>query len=214
MSKWGGRRAARLREATLDAYGTVCHLCGRDGADSADHLIPRSLGGPDTLDNLRPAHLSCNQRRGTGAARRTVTVVCGPPAAGKTTYVHEHARPGDIVIDFDALAVALQAPGAPTHDHADGVPQVAAAARSAAIAAATSPTSRATGVWLIDSHPTPQRRGSYRARGWELVTIDPGRDVVMGRAGERPARALDAIARWYGDGMADDAPSTNPSRDW
>ncbi|ANA87604.1 polynucleotide kinase [Gordonia phage Jeanie] len=213
MSKWGGRRAARLRAATLEAYGTTCHLCGRPGADSADHLIPRALGGPDTLDNLRPAHLACNQRRGTGATGHQVTVVCGPPAAGKTTFIHEHAKPGDVVIDFDALAVALQLPGASTHDHPDGVPHVAAAARTAAIAAATGPRGRAR-VWLVDTQPTPKRLGSYRARGWRVVTIDPGRDVVMARMGERPPRALEAVARWY-DGVEQVAtPSSDPSRDW
>ncbi|MFW9180579.1 HNH endonuclease [Corynebacterium striatum] len=64
MRRWGGRRATALVQATLATYGTRCHLCGRDGADSADHVVPRSLGGPDELANLRPAHRSCNFRRG------------------------------------------------------------------------------------------------------------------------------------------------------
>lgn len=62
--KWGGRVAARLVRLTLDAYGTTCHLCGAGGANSADHIIPRSRGGADTLANLRPAHLRCNKQRG------------------------------------------------------------------------------------------------------------------------------------------------------
>lgn len=211
--KWGGRRAARLRSATLDAYGTTCHLCGGPGADSADHLIPRSAGGTDTLDNLRPAHLSCNQRRGAGrVGGPAVTVVCGPPASGKSTYVAQHARPADVVIDFDALAVALQPPGAPSHDHAAGIPRVAAAARHAAISAATSPQAT-TPVWIIDAVPSARRRGTYQSRGWTVVTVDPGRDVVMARAVNRPARALDAIAAWYGDDVVSSS-EPNPSRDW
>ncbi|QDF17443.1 HNH endonuclease [Gordonia phage Coeur] len=62
--KWGGRRAAQLVAQTLATYGVVCHLCGRPGATTADHVIPRSRHGPDALDNLRPAHRLCNQRRG------------------------------------------------------------------------------------------------------------------------------------------------------
>ncbi|WP_280429848.1 HNH endonuclease [Nocardia brasiliensis] len=62
--QWSGRRAAALRAATLAEYGTICHLCGRPGATTADHVIPRSKGGPDSLDNLRPAHYSCNSSRG------------------------------------------------------------------------------------------------------------------------------------------------------
>jgi 5-methylcytosine-specific restriction protein A len=33
-----------------------------------------------------------------------VNLVCGPPAAGKTTYVRDHAAAADIVIDVDAIA--------------------------------------------------------------------------------------------------------------
>lgn len=62
--KWGGRPATQLTALTLATFGTTCHLCGRPGATTADHLIPRSLGGLDELDNLRPAHQSCNSARG------------------------------------------------------------------------------------------------------------------------------------------------------
>ncbi|GMV27712.1 MAG: HNH endonuclease [Phycisphaerae bacterium] len=212
--KWGGRRAARLRAATLDAYGTVCHLCGRPGADSADHLIPRALGGPDTLDNLRPAHKSCNSARGTGVLGGQVTVVTGPPAAGKTTFVRENARPGDVVIDYDVLAVALQLPGAPSHDHPRAVLHVAAAARSAAIAAATGPRSMSP-VWIIDTKPTPKRLAGYRARGWRVVTLDPGRDVVLARAREqRPGSAIPVIHEWYADVDVVASTTPEPSRAW
>lgn len=69
---WGGRYAQRLNHLTLEVYGTVCHLCGHDGADSADHVTPRSLGGSDNIGNLRPAHhrrcptcgIRCNTARG------------------------------------------------------------------------------------------------------------------------------------------------------
>ncbi|MFW0790092.1 HNH endonuclease [Gordonia sp. CPCC 205333] len=62
--KWGGATAARLVALTLATFGRVCHLCGREGATTADHVIPRSKGGADALFNLRPAHRRCNQQRG------------------------------------------------------------------------------------------------------------------------------------------------------
>ena len=62
--QWGGRRAQRLVQLTLATYGDTCHWCGLPGADSADHLIPRSHGGDDSLDNLRPIHRRCNSSRG------------------------------------------------------------------------------------------------------------------------------------------------------
>jgi len=56
----------RIVEAT---YGDECWLCHRTITDpseySIDHVIPLSLGGdPWDVDNMRPAHLRCNQSRG------------------------------------------------------------------------------------------------------------------------------------------------------
>lgn len=53
----------RLVAIVLRVKGTRCHLCGQDGADSADHVIPRSKGGDDSLANLEPAHGGCNRAR-------------------------------------------------------------------------------------------------------------------------------------------------------
>lgn len=42
----------------------VCHYCGtrlrRDVDDTRDHIIPRSLGGPNTQWNRVPACVKCN----------------------------------------------------------------------------------------------------------------------------------------------------------
>jgi 5-methylcytosine-specific restriction endonuclease McrA len=59
------RERSRLIAQTLAVKGTVCHLCGTDGADTADHLLPRSAGGANELANLAPAHRACNTQRGT-----------------------------------------------------------------------------------------------------------------------------------------------------
>lgn len=64
MSGWNGRKIARLAAAVFAERGRVCHLCGMPGADTLDHLLPRSLGGTDDLENLAPAHKSCNSSRG------------------------------------------------------------------------------------------------------------------------------------------------------
>lgn len=62
-SSWGGRASQRLVAAVLALKGTRCHLCGGEGATTADHLIPRSKGGTDAMANLEPAHLGCNRAR-------------------------------------------------------------------------------------------------------------------------------------------------------
>ncbi|GHJ11203.1 hypothetical protein TPA0907_55700 [Micromonospora humidisoli] len=66
----------RNRAAVLGA-STVCWLCGHDGADQADDVIPKSKGGTSAVSNLRPAHgtrpcgtcgVRCNQVRGNADA--------------------------------------------------------------------------------------------------------------------------------------------------
>ncbi|MCB0916647.1 MAG: HNH endonuclease [Actinobacteria bacterium] len=74
---WGGRKVPRLRQQVVDYYGRTCWLCGANilGTVSVDHVIPRSKGGTDDLDNLRPCCLRCNMSRGNrmGPGRAPVT---------------------------------------------------------------------------------------------------------------------------------------------
>lgn len=63
--RWGGSKAQRYTRDTLATYGRVCWLCGLPGADTADHVIPKSLNGAVyDLANLAPAHSACNKARG------------------------------------------------------------------------------------------------------------------------------------------------------
>lgn len=64
----------KLRVAVVERDGMVCYLCGQviDAdlppqhklAFTLDHVQPRSAAGPDTIDNLRPAHRRCNSEKG------------------------------------------------------------------------------------------------------------------------------------------------------
>lgn len=124
-----------------------------------------------------------------------LTVVTGPPCAGKTTYVREHATPGDIIIDYDLLAVALGSPD--SHDHPPAIAAVAANARMAAIDAAKQTR---VDTWIIHAHPTPQSLAIYRKQGTRVIEIDPGEQVVRQRINdERTAKgtAHQYADRWY-----------------
>lgn len=70
-----GHRYRTARTQMFQMFGTVCHLCGHEGADSADHLEPVSLNPQQPVDPnlMRPAHgvegcptcgRKCNQERG------------------------------------------------------------------------------------------------------------------------------------------------------
>ena len=55
------------------AQSRVCHLCGHDGADAVDHIVPKARGGSEADSNKAPAHhfvdcpvcgLKCNRVKG------------------------------------------------------------------------------------------------------------------------------------------------------
>lgn len=123
-------------------------------------------------------------------------VVTGPPAGGKTTWVRQHAKPGDVVIDLDAIAQALTV-GTDTHRHTRAVLRCAQRARSVAIDEALKHAAR-TDVWIIHALPEARHLARYEQHGARLVTIDPGREVVEARVAEqRPPGTRTVVARWY-----------------
>lgn len=53
-----------LRAAVYDRDGRACVECGATSDLSLDHIWPYSLGGEDTLENLRTLCRPCNSRKG------------------------------------------------------------------------------------------------------------------------------------------------------
>ena len=138
----------------------------------------------------------------------TVTVVTGPPCSGKSTYVRNHAKPGDIVIDFDAMAQAF---GSPTpHDHSAATRHVTIMARRAAIAAAL--TVNGADVWIVDCNIGRDRLRDYQRVGANIVGLDVDRAELHARAGrERPKLWHRLIDEWHPVVQAERVGS---SRDW
>lgn len=115
-----------------------------------------------------------------------LTVVMGAPCSGKSTYVREHAAPGDIVIDFDVLAQALGSPDA--HDHPTHIRMVTIDMRRTAIASAVQQHYAGHTVWIVDINPG-ERMPAYRRAGAEFVTMEASREELHARADrERPER--------------------------
>jgi 5-methylcytosine-specific restriction endonuclease McrA len=56
------RRTALSRRAVFARDGGVCQYCGAH-ADSIDHVLPRSRGGPHDWDNVVAACRPCNVRK-------------------------------------------------------------------------------------------------------------------------------------------------------
>ena len=127
-------------------------------------------------------------------------VIMGPPCAGKSTFVREHAAEGDIIIDLDHLANALAGKPMGNHEHTGDVLTVAKAARQAAIDTALT---REVTVWLIHTNPSDKQRAEYEKHGAKFHTIDPGKAIVMKRCEQqRPHGSAIAAAKWYDERKA------------
>ena len=201
----GGSRNTAMTKHVIAVYGAQCYLrlpgCTHV-ATTRDHVIPLAHGGPDTVDNCRPACRSCNSKRqdiavaGLGA---NIMIVAGPPGAGKSTYVLDHAQRNDIVIDLDRIVHAISPTG---HDDqarevAPHVKNLAVKARRALITSATRMYTRCN-VWLIHALPTAKDLAEYTGNRWPIIMVDPGRATVEARTrAERTARASTIVAQWY-----------------
>lgn len=67
VAKDGYVRDPATREYLYQRDGGICGICGEEADHSnwdADHVVPRSQGGPATLENFRVAHPTCNKKRG------------------------------------------------------------------------------------------------------------------------------------------------------
>ena len=132
-------------------------------------------------------------------ASTVLFLVVGPPASGKSTWVSEHAKHGDITIDYDAIASVLTPPGGDPHDPPQHVKAVTKAARLAAIDTALT-MARQRDVYVIHSMPSATLMAHYQAHGAKVITIDPGRTVVLARCkAERPWQMQQAVKQWYAE---------------
>jgi hypothetical protein len=124
-----------------------------------------------------------------------ITVITGPPCSGKTSYVTKHKHAGDIVIDMDDLVHAFSGERY-TVTYSDPVFHIAAAARTAAITAATKQPAATT--WIIDTEPSSGRWHQYRLAAATIVQLTADRDELHARAtaAGRPDTYHDLIDAW------------------
>ncbi len=77
------------------------------------------------------------------------TLVAGPPCSGKNQYVRDHMRPGDLIVDYDAIMAALS--GQDVHDHVRDLRPYVYHARDKVIEKWL--TRKDTDLWLIYGAP-------------------------------------------------------------
>lgn len=142
-------------------------------------------------------------------------VITGPPAAGKSSWIQAHATARDIVIDLDRIAVALTGPGAPQWNQDPTILRIAHKARYAAMHEAFELRDKLN-VYLIHTMPSSKAMAKYKRLDAEIVTVDPGRDVVMARIETMRSPEMTRVAtRWYSERARLPKPAMpQASRDW
>lgn len=205
-----GRKEADRRHDTIRAWvernGWVCPGWRRDqhpAADlTADHVDPLALGGPQS-GVLAVLCKPCNSAKQDSLPAPvvpglTLTLVAGPPCGGKSSYVRENAAPTDLVVDFDALAVALQ-PAGTTHGHIPAHKQFVLEARDAVLERLRLGGHPVRTAWVITAAAKKADRDRYRRRyNAQVVVVVSPEEVCLRRAmGERPGDWGSYVRQWF-----------------
>lgn len=191
----------RLRRIVLERDGGVCQIKGPNCTGTAtdvDHIRSVEQGGAwFDVDNLRAACRRCNIGRANSERSEAwrqgppITLVYGPPGAGKSTHVREHATPGDLIIDYDDMARAF---GAPDRMQAEAIHNVTNAARNAALTVIRRNEHQAPAVWIVSTNRDAPSMFPHH----HLVYLNPGEATAYQRAtdGGRTPEALELIGQW------------------
>ena len=138
-----------------------------------------------------------------------IRIIYGPPCAGKTSFIEKHAAPGDVRLDWDKLAEAIDAHPTGAHTARDGAVRAVTSYGRVVIGhylrtkwkAETDNGGEATG-WVPVS--SPDAVGGFEdwiAAGARITVLDPGETECLRRceADGRPKGTEDAIRQWYED---------------
>lgn len=189
-------------------HNPLCVKCKEQdkvtAAEVVDHIVPHK-GDPDlfwdqtnwqalceTCHNTKTYQENSSSRMPTWIPRsvKPIKVVCGPPAAGKTTYVREHAGPADLILDLDTLAESVI--GKPFH-RANGMDKaILMRERNHRIARFSSGGTAHPTCWLITTAGSYRERKFWTDFGAEVITLHPGIDTCIMRI-ENEQRGRDHI---------------------
>ena len=218
---YSGAAWKRTRKQILHRDGHLCQIGGpgcKTTATQVDHIVPWLQGGAKyDPANLRASCSTCNAARANSGravgwlhAPTRIHLIVGPPGAGKTTHVQQHAGPDDLIVDWDALADATRAgpnrTGTPEQDPTSANTARGEATRRARNAILTGlrrgeiPVPHA---WIISTNPDAATIFPHH----DMTILDPGIDVAKERRPQLP----DVVDHWYANQPAE---QTTNSRDW
>ncbi len=198
----------KARDAHLKSE-MFCHDCGAQGkktfGEMVDHIVPLRLAWERRTDptNLQTLCNKCHaKKRGREMRMKLysrpptaaeITVVCGPPGSGKTTYVRENYVRGDLIIDLDAIMVAIS--NQPWYDKPANLLHYATEVKNTLINRVMIDGDQSPRVWLISGAPHAEDRARLRSRlGAVTVVIETPINECLNRITKDPRRPYQAAA--------------------
>lgn len=220
--KWYGlKRWKDIRWSVLVRDKFTCQLCDHIEPNTSllvcDHVTPHR-GDPDLFWN-GPFETLCqqchsidkqSQEQGTTAKHHPdwlrpsgipLTIICGPPCSGKSTYAHDHAAAFDVVIDLDAIASGLS--GQPLHSWDRERWLQPALRKRNAMLAYLSRNPRWKRAWFIIGEPKAEHRAWWakQLQPIEVVVLATPAQACIERARKDNQRNLErttnAIESWW-----------------
>lgn len=199
-ARWYKYSAKYRKDHPLCVNYPECHK----ETDVVDHIVPVNQGG-DFWDpgNHQPMCKPCHDRKtaqesgGFKNKKRgfnfistvNVTVVCGPPGSGKSSYVTSRMKWGDLVIDMDVLYHAISM--LPKYEKPDVLLPFVCEARDAAINRLCRPNDIRT-AWIITSGAKRSDRERFkdsRNKRVRVVVMETSPNECMKRINQDTARS-------------------------
>lgn len=111
-----------------------------------------------------------------------VHVICGPPCAGKSTYLEEHRQAADVVVDWDEIVTDL---GYQPRQHlvdASLLPIISDEWRRRLAAALQHDGT----VWVVRAKPRREAQPLAMSLHADLIEVTAPLEVLLERAASRP----------------------------
>ena len=210
-SEWEACKAQVLNERIKKDGSVVCEHCGKPilknfnpnernnkGAMVFHHRIYLNLLNVNDASvslnpkNIQILHWSCHNevhdRFQGGKPEKKVYLITGAPCSGKTSFVNERKREGDIVLDIDDIWQMVS--GQPRYVKPTSLKPIVFSVRDEIKGL----ISRGAGTWrnayIIESLPSPQDRQReaerYRAFNVEIITMDATKEECLERLRANP----------------------------
>jgi len=212
----------KIRDSVMLRDQGLCQVCLSNGrtrlAAEVDHITRKADGGTDDVENLQAICRECHRLK-TAVEQLPdqqwtsfypewipkpaipVTVVAGPPGSGKSKYVEDRAKPGDLVLDVDVIAA--EAYGLKLYEASYEQRTAAVRVRNKLLAGLNENTQYKR-CWLIVTAPSEDKRHWWRDKlDAELVVLDVDKRICLDRIAndarrtpESKRRAREACLAW------------------